>query len=260
LLQDTSLNVPELKGTAKFVGANRLALPGGGGDGETADPIIGVGAAGPIGRKSPGKEGQGNGTGEGPGDALAAFGVPLDRATGPAGAGSPIFRPGNGARKFVYVCDASGSMLSKLEPLKVELSKAVMSLRPIQAFNVIFFRSEPTPQSFAGDLIAATPEGKARAIRFLGDVMASGPTDPIPGIDLAFRQKPEMIFLLTDGDFPDNDAVLARIRLLNKEHKVRMNTIAFVGPADTDVKFKELLKTIATENGGNYRCVSPDDL
>lgn len=260
LLQDKTLDVPDMTGSAKFVGANQLRMPGGGGETESADLVIGVGPGGPIGQKSPGHSGPGNGTDNGPGDALAAFGVPLNHATGPSGIGSPIFHIGGGARKIVYVCDASGSMIQKLQPLKVELTKAVMGLRPIQGFNLIFFRAESIPQSFSRDLAAAKPEVKAKAFRFLDDVTASGETNPLPGIKQAFQQKPEIIFLLTDGDFPDNDAVLDEIRQLNKEHKVRINTIAFVGQADTDVKFKELLQTIAKENGGSYKFVTPDDL
>ncbi|HZL37835.1 MAG TPA: hypothetical protein VFC78_21130 [Tepidisphaeraceae bacterium] len=68
-------------------------------------------------------------------------------------------------------------------------------------------------------LLPATPANKRRAMDFLEGSTAVGSTDPIPGLEAAFRQRPQVIYLLTDGDFPDNDAVLRRICQLNKGGK-----------------------------------------
>ena len=107
----------------------------------------------------------------------------------------------------------------------------------------------------------ATPENKLKATNYLEDkVTPRGETNPIPGLELAFQQKPELIYLLTDGDFPDNNAVLKRITELNKDHKVKINTIAFVSEADTDTDFMKLLDKIAKENGGVYKFVKESDL
>ena len=54
--------------------------------------------------------------------------------------------------------------------------------------------------------------------------------------------------------------MLKRIRELNKDHSVKVNTIAFVSDADTDTAFMALLKQIATENGGVYKFVKESDL
>ena len=88
----------------------------------------------------------------------------------------------------------------------------------------------------------------------------AGQTDPIPALELAFKQKPQLIFLLTDGDFPDNNAVLSRCRELNKDHTVKINTIAFVGDSDNDVEFMKVLTDIAKENGGLFKKVSQDEV
>jgi len=73
-------------------------------------------------------------------------------------------------------------------------------------------------------------------------------------------QKPELIYILTDGDFRDNQAVLKRIGELNRDRKAHVNTIAFVNDSDTDTAFLELLQQIARENGGTFKHVREGDL
>ena len=78
---------------------------------------------------------------------------------------------------------------------------------------------------------------------------------------VAMQQKPDVVYLLTDGDFPNNNAVLEEIRKLNAgTKKVKINTIAFVNEKDTDEDFKELLQKIATESGGAFRQVKEYEL
>ena len=178
--------------------------------------------------------------------------------------GSPnIFRSGlQGNQRplsVAFLCDASGSMLRKFNALKVELSKAIQSLRPNQSFAIHFF-TENRAISLNSQLVMATTGNKLHALNFLDDVTPRGSTDPIPSLELAFREKPQLIFLLTDGDFPDNNAVLKRIRELNKDHRVRINTIAFVGEDDSDTAFITVLQQIARESSGVYRHVTEDEL
>jgi hypothetical protein len=227
----------------------------GGGSGSDSDPVIAVGAGG-FGKNSGlgigGRDGSGPGDGGGP---MPAFG-------GKQIGGSQMFRPpgdGNGARKIAYVCDASGSMLNKMASLKLELSKAVTALKPNQSFGITFFH-ETRCMAFETSLVAATPQNKRKASGFLEDITCGGTTDPIPGIEQAFRQQPQLIYLLTDGDFPNNAAVLAKIRELNKDKRVKINTIAFVDSSDSDTAFLDLLKTIAKENGGTFKHIAEEEL
>jgi uncharacterized protein with von Willebrand factor type A (vWA) domain len=150
-------------------------------------------------------------------------------------------------------------MITKIAALKAELARAVQSLKPSQSFNVIFFQDQSC-KSFSPELAAASPSNTRRAIQFLDDVVTTGETNPIPALELAFQQKPEIIYFLTDGDFPDNDAVLRKIQTLNTGGHVRINTIALVGSGDTDTGFIALLKKVAQETHGTYRHVSEDDL
>lgn len=193
----------------------------------------------------------------GDGGPLAPYGIPQ------RGGGTGIFGLGpSGAsrpRSVAYLCDASGSMLPKFDALKRELAKAIQGLQPVQSFSVHFF-SDTREFSLGPQLLMATPANKLHALNFLETIAPRGSTDPIPALERAFQQKPQLIFLLTDGDFPDNAAVLNRIRQLNRDSPVRINTIAFVGDGDSDTAFIALLEQIAHENSGTYRHVVQNEL
>ena len=78
------------------------------------------------------------------------------------------------------------------------------------------------------------------------------------------KEHPQLIYLLTDGEWPDSKKVVALIRQLNKEHASKINTIAFINNDDIkhhmDVGFETLLKQIADENGGTFKDVNADEL
>lgn len=251
------------QGWAEKKGTSIEMKAAGGGEGDSNDNTIGLSAIG--GGFGHGKGGHGSGTGDfagsGEGDGsgpLAMFGTPGGGGIGPKG---PVFGHGGNAKRIAFVCDASGSMLNKFSTLRRELSNTVQGLRVIQSFNIIFFQEQSYTAMDNNQLVMATPENKLKATNYLEDkVTPRGETNPIPGLETAFKQKPELVYILTDGDFPDNKAVLAKIRELNKDHKVKVNTIAFVGEADTDTDFMKLLEQIAKENGGVYKHVKESDL
>jgi uncharacterized protein with von Willebrand factor type A (vWA) domain len=170
---------------------------------------------------------------------------------------SNIFTDRNKSLRVAYVCDASGSMMMKFDGLRVELRKAVDALRPPQSFQIIFFQETSCSPVDPKGLLFVTPENKRRAFDFVDKTAPRGSTDPIPALDMAFKQDAELIFLLTDGDFPDNKAVLDEIHKLNPDKKVRINTIAFM---DHDEEYEKLLRKIADENGGAFRFVSEAEM
>ena len=180
------------------------------------------------------------------------------------GAHGPVFGSGGSARKIVFVCDSTGSMLNKMASLKNELQKAVNGLKPIQSFDVIFFHDEKCLAMNMTELEAATPDSKRKALRFLDDVTASGTTDPLPAIETAFKLQPQLIYFLSDAaDFPDNRAVLELFRKMNASHMVRANTILFYEnqtEADQNKDSEGLMVQIAEENYGVFKHVIMTDL
>jgi hypothetical protein len=190
----------------------------------TAPNITGVGAgeAGDnlsriLGR-GPSRGGNGRPGGGGPGNGSGG----LNNRDG----GGPFFGIGavRGAKSIVYVVDRSGSMDNVGDFLKVELARAVNRLNSTQTFNVVWF-SDGDPYALAAVMVSATEDNKHRLFRHLQDVKFSGSTDPRAALFKALELKPEMIYILTDGEFEPEfvDAVTAR-----NAARVRINAVGFV--------------------------------
>ena len=216
---------------------------------DSTDSIIGLGAhsgaSGPVGR--------GTGEGSSAGGPLAPFGVPGGgQGLGPK---SPFMGISGNAKRVIYICDASGSMMSVFWRVKDELHKAVDVLKPIQAFNVVFFSDVDVAALSKSGLVMANPDNKRKAFDLSDKMSASGTTDPLPAIRLAFEQKPELIYVLTDGfdQVVSFDAVVAEFRRLNPDKKVKVNTI-LIKAADNP-ELERVVKAIASENGGICRII-----
>jgi hypothetical protein len=148
-------------------------------------------------------------------------------------------------------------MIDKFDALRRQLDRSVEKLKPVQSFNVIFFHDQRPAALGSSKLLPATPANRQRSHGFLEEIVPSGATDPLPALELAIRQQPELIWLLTDGDFPSNDAVLKFLRQRNPGGKIQINTIAFFERGEG---YEKVLQTIASENRGTFRPVGQDDL
>ncbi|MGH7215031.1 MAG: hypothetical protein ACREIT_09745 [Tepidisphaeraceae bacterium] len=237
-------------------------MGGGSGDSESAS-MIGIGGAGSIGGKGKGVgSGSGDGSGAGGegggGGPAAPFGVP--GGGGGIGPKSPFMGISGNAKMVIYLCDASGSMMTIFDKLQFELRKAIDVLRPIQAFNIIFFSGEEIHALDKTRLVMANPENKKRAYNFVEEMRASSATEPLPAIRMAFKQNPQLIYILTDGfdAIASYEALLSEFRKLNKEKTVKINTI-LVGARSDDPSLVGILKTIAEENGGTMKIVSREE-
>jgi hypothetical protein len=167
--------------------------------------------------------------------AFAACGMPRwARAAEPAGQEvgrhAPFNSPGEKAQtsmfgidaegaKSVYVIDRSGSMgIDGDRPLaaaKAELLRSIEKLDTVQQFQIIFYNERPrtfNPTGVPGRLAFGSEGNKAEVHRFLDTVKAEGGTDHEAAVMTAIRMRPDVIFLVTDGDDPQLDArQLARI-------------------------------------------------
>ena len=244
--QDSTIP-PDASGWTAVRGTNLDSLSSAdGADREAEASVIGIGpdAMFPV-RGT--KLGDRSGGRAGP---IAPFGAPVTGGTPDSG----IFADKNlrAARSVAYVCDASGSMINHFSALLDQIEHSVHRLKPVQSFNIIFFQEEFAAGIDAHNLLPATAANKARAAQFLSAATASGTTDPLPALEMAMRIKPELIWLLTDGDFPNNDDVLHFIRKNNPNGRIQINTIAFVQRGDA---YEKVLRTIAKENRGEFRYV-----
>ena len=155
--------------------------------------------------------------------------------------------------KIVYVVDRSGSMTDSIDFVKYELKRSIGELSEIKEFHVIFYSSGPPVEMPTRRLVNATERNKQLAFEFIDGVIAQGETDPSKALERAFDCRPELIYLLTDGEF--DRAIVDQVKRLNVGGKVTVHTIGFLYKTGETV-----LKQIADDNHGNYKFVSELDL
>lgn len=166
--------------------------------------------------------------------------------------------PGQG-HNVVYLVDSSGSMLDSFDEVRSEMFKSIKQLNPeSQKFHVIFFSATPR-ENQPRALVSPTPDNVDQCTEFLKTMMPAGQTDPISSIRRAFKVLPDnddgrtsVIFLLTDGEFPDNPAVIDLVKTLNKEKRVIVNTILYHHSSKEGI---EVLTKLAEDNGGKFEFV-----
>ena len=161
------------------------------------------------------------------------------------------------ARKIVYVVDRSGSMTDSIDYVKEELKRSIGELPEEKEFHVLFYSSGPCVEMPMRRLVDATGRNKQFAYEFVDGIIAQGETDPSDALRRAFAVRPEVIYLLTDGEF--DRAIVGLVRGLNAGGRVRVHTIGFLYTRP-GTSAEGVLKQIAAENGGNYKFVSERDL
>jgi hypothetical protein len=157
------------------------------------------------------------------------------------------------AHKIVYVVDRSGSMTDSIDYVKFELKRSIGELGEDTAFHVIFYSSGPPVEMPTRRLVAGTDRNKQLAFEFVDGIIPQGETDPSKALERAFAVGPELIYLLTDGEF--DKAIIGLVKRNNAGDKVTVHTIGFLYRTG-----EEVLKTIAEQNNGNYKFVSEADL
>lgn len=182
-------------------------------------------------------------------DELAEF-----TASGSAGnAGAAGIAPLSGKVKFfgidveasyvVFVIDCSSSMSGgKLTLAKAELHKSLDKLHPNQRVSVYFYNDVAyfEPQ-FIGCRASKSNIKKIQA--WIQHVGASCGTQPETALNLAVKEKCDAIFLLSDGEIPQDGAQIAKLNPRRKPiHTVAMETDS------------HSLQDVAAKNGGTYRC------
>lgn len=158
--------------------------------------------------------------------------------------------------KFVYVIDRSASMGGSgevaLRAVKAELRKSLEPLDTVHQFQIIVYNDKPlifNPSGVPGRLAFATRMNKDRAARFIESLTADGNTRHDDALKMAIKLRPDVIFLLTDGDDPK----LTRRELDAIQRMaggITIHAIEFgMGDPPAEPSF---LATLAAENGGKY--------
>ncbi len=189
--------------------------------------------------------------------------------------------PGGGAMSVIYAVDRSGSMARAFDQVRVEMIKSIRDLKPPVRFHIVLFAANRTIEGPRRGLVPATDMYKAEAVRFLARVNCVGTTTALPALKRAFAAfdaAPEnrpgrLLYVLSDGDFAGvtggstyrtpggrrlqgNEAVVRWLRDHNADRDVMINTLLLHG---RDASAFEVLRTVAAENGGVFKYVSPDE-
>jgi hypothetical protein len=262
MTQDQSAENATPDGNSNKAGPSVDPSSEGGGSGDAAPSDL-LRAGGPGGGRGAGFSsgtGNGDGSGEGKGGPLAQFGPPGGGGIGPKGV---VFGNGGNARKIVFLCDATGTMISKLSSLKAALQDTVQNLKPFQAFNIVFYTDGgKVLMADKTGLMVANTENKRKAFEWLGEVTASGTTDPIPAIEATFKLTPvpDLVYFLSDGEFNNlrsYEEVAAAIGKGSSAKRVKVNTILF----DTyDKEAEKVMEKIAYDAKGVYKYRREQDI
>jgi hypothetical protein len=151
---------------------------------------------------------------------------------------------------FIYVVDCSGSMLDddRLIRAKAELRRSIDRLQFPQRFFVIFYNDRPIPM--LGDLPrSADLAAKNQMSHWLRLIEPDGGTDPRGAMAMALSLRPDAVFLLSDGEFPEGtvEAIAQK-----NPRKVPIHCIDLSGGLAGDQ-----LARIARDSGGQYASRPP---
>lgn len=152
---------------------------------------------------------------------------------------------------FVFVVDYSGSMQGyRFSRARTELIRALGDFQPHQKFFVIFYNHRAEPMYVPGkriQLVSASQSTLRRTRRWINKQNAHGGTYPDVALEMALEMKPDVIFFLSDGEFPRTARTVAKEA---NKHGTIIHTIAFEFDGG-----QVLLKGIADDNHGRYRFV-----
>jgi hypothetical protein len=147
---------------------------------------------------------------------------------------------------FVYVVDCSLSMVDddRFTRATLELRRSVMALVEPQKFEVIFYNREAIPMPGGPRPRTADLQAKNQLIAWLRLIEPDGGTDPRPAMKQAISLKPDAVFLLSDGEFPEG--TVDEVAKLNTR-KIPIHCVDLAGGLAGDH-----LKRIAAASGGQY--------
>lgn len=148
-----------------------------------------------------------------------------------------------------FVVDCSSSMYgAKFQAVRAELAKSIMELKADQQFFVVFFNESFFPMtgnSQNAQLVHADHKHKHAILKFLQSAQSAGGTNPEPALQFMAGLRPDVIYLLTDGEFsPLNPSTYNALSAAN----IVVHTIGFEtgGPVP-------ILQEIAARTSGTFR-------
>lgn len=171
-----------------------------------------------------------------------------------------------GAKRVVFICDVSDSTSRDLANLKLEMIRTIEQMPRLEIprpglpphkhlFSILAFGGDHVQAWRPGRWMPVSPETCASASEFVQSLATSGWDDPVPALRYAVGQHPDLLYLVTSGDFSDPNGVASLLRQINTGHQTKVNCIHFSSGNSSDAVVRERLLAIARENGGVYKFV-----
>ncbi|MGD9856800.1 MAG: VWA domain-containing protein [Planctomycetaceae bacterium] len=190
---------------------------------------------------------------------LAGGGDGTGTALGSGEGGSAFFGQRVEGKRVVYVVDASrsmnhphpGPMLTRFGRVKLELIRSISRMTAEQQFFIVYFNDRALPMPSDG-MALATPGSQEKYLRWAAQMRADGFTNPEQALGLALQLRPDVVYFLTDGNFPAK--IVKEVTQANR-NRVVIHTIGFA-----DDEGEDLLKKIAAQNWGQYQFIPADEV
>ena len=161
-------------------------------------------------------------------------------------------------KTFVYVIDRSQSMASDnaFAAAKAELLASVAHLDKNQQFQIIFYDTNVEvlkPRNGRFDMFWGTDAQRMQVSGRLSAIGIGGGTNHLPAITRALEFRPDVIYLLTDGDAEQalSAAELAEIKRMSRG--TRINCIEFGRSFEPAIKGEaNFLRKLSSDSRGKY--------
>ncbi|MGL6193444.1 MAG: vWA domain-containing protein [Thermoguttaceae bacterium] len=168
---------------------------------------------------------------------------------------------GTGTR-FAFVLDRSGSMNENngwlIQTAKAKLINALDGLKDVHQLLIVFYNEEPTVYLSSGQtsasLIYATETNREAAAGFIRSIIPTGGTNHEQALIVAAKLKPDVIFLLTDGEKKDDLTPRQLQQIQNIAAGVQINVIQLGYGAEPPGN--NYLKNLSTRFNGQYQYVN----
>jgi hypothetical protein len=167
-----------------------------------------------------------------------------------------------GGNHFVYLVDSSKSMGDGFESARRELLASIEVLKTDQRFYVVFFDAQPDYMRLSDAnrdetrSTSATPKNKAALKRWAMRIAMDNGRAPYDPLRFALKLRPDVIFLLSDGEFPQG------IEDLLREENKSENLFGDSGPISIvhtisyhSKEGESRMRRIAEQNKGQYRYI-----
>ncbi|MFA6047119.1 MAG: VWA domain-containing protein, partial [Phycisphaerales bacterium] len=188
----------------------------------------------------------------GGGDVGGGEGLGLGGSGGGGGGASFFGREAQGNR-FAYIVDVSSSMEGgRIQSLQRELDRSIDGLLETSEFQVVQYSTDSQVVTEKDSWNQASPAGKRSAHARIGLMVANGSTNPLPAFEIIFRMRPrpDAIYFLTDGEFPDD--IAEKITTLNRQLKIPIHCICLESQ-EGELRMKQIAKV----SRGTYTYVPP---